>query len=215
MRHLSDFEHHELKRKFSIYHQSFYPGADKDAAAVSGNISYASQYLKAGIEQSWIGSDYIAEAGYIRRTGIFEITPSVSYLFYPSGSKRIISHGPAANLNAIFDPEFNLTDRETQLSYIIGWQNKSQLSVSMEEQFIKLSSAFDPTNTGGEKLNAGKQFLWNSVQAGFTSADFTPLPVLGVPNWWPDQDAAFYADASVFRPKRIRLPGQPQGQRDG
>jgi hypothetical protein len=31
---------------------------------------------------------------------------------------------------------------------------------------------------------------------------FTPLPVLGVPGWWPGQDAAFYADASVFRPQR-------------
>lgn len=37
---------------------------------------------------------------------------------------------------------------------------------------------------------------------GLTSADFTPLPVLGVPGWWEGQDAAFYADASVFRPKR-------------
>ena len=34
------------------------------------------------------------------------------------------------------------------------------------------------------------------------TAGFTPLPVLGVPGWWPQQDAAFYADASVFRPKR-------------
>lgn len=152
-----------------FYHQSFYPGSGMDAAAVSGNMSYSSKYLKAGIEQSWIGSDYVAEAGYIRRTGFYEITPSVSYLFYPSGSKRIISHGPSANLNAIFDPEFNLTDRETQLSYIIGWQNKCQLSVSLEEQFVKLSRAFDPTNTGGEKLNAGEKFHWNSVQAGFTS----------------------------------------------
>ncbi len=31
---------------------------------------------------------------------------------------------------------------------------------------------------------------------------FTPLPVLGVPNWWPQQDAAFYADTAVFRPRR-------------
>ena len=30
---------------------------------------------------------------------------------------------------------------------------------------------------------------------------FTPLPVLGIPGWWPAQDAAFYADASVFRPR--------------
>ncbi|KQQ96310.1 hypothetical protein ASF77_21080 [Massilia sp. Leaf139] len=37
---------------------------------------------------------------------------------------------------------------------------------------------------------------------GLATAGFTPLPVLGVPGWWPDQDRAFYLDASVFRPKR-------------
>jgi hypothetical protein len=32
---------------------------------------------------------------------------------------------------------------------------------------------------------------------------FHPLPVLGVPGWWPaNEDAAFYDDASVFRPLR-------------
>lgn len=36
-----------------------------------------------------------------------------------------------------------------------------------------------------------------------TNADFTPLPVLGVPGWWEGQDAAFYADVAVFRPKRV------------
>ncbi len=153
----------------TFYHHSFYPGADRDAAAVSGNIGYFSQYLKAAINQSWIGSDYIAEAGYIRRTGIYEITPSVSYLFYPSESERIISHGPGASFNAIFDPEFNLTDRETELSYTIGWQNKSQLSVSVGEEFVQLGTDFDPTNTGGDKLAAGEQFHWKNAQTEFIS----------------------------------------------
>lgn len=32
---------------------------------------------------------------------------------------------------------------------------------------------------------------------------FTPLPVLGIPGWWPDNELpAFYADTSVFRPSR-------------
>lgn len=32
---------------------------------------------------------------------------------------------------------------------------------------------------------------------------FSPLPVLGVPGWWPaNADAAFYDDATVFRPAR-------------
>ena len=35
------------------------------------------------------------------------------------------------------------------------------------------------------------------------SKPFTPLPVLGVPGWWPaNADPGFYADTSVFRPKR-------------
>ena len=34
---------------------------------------------------------------------------------------------------------------------------------------------------------------------------FSPLPVLGVPGWWPaNADPAFYADPGVFRPRRAR-----------
>ena len=38
---------------------------------------------------------------------------------------------------------------------------------------------------------------------GLATSHFTPLPVLGVPGWWPGQDAAFYEDEVVFRPKRL------------
>jgi hypothetical protein len=37
---------------------------------------------------------------------------------------------------------------------------------------------------------------------GLNTSSFTPLPVLGVPGWWPGQDREFYLDATVFRPKR-------------
>ena len=153
----------------TFYHQSFYPGSGSDAAAVSGNVNYSSRYLKADISQSWIGADYVAEAGYIRRTGFFQVSPGISYLFYPSSAKRIISHGPGMNFNIIFDPDLKMTDRETQLSYSVAFSDKSHLSVSMEENFVKLGSAFDPTNTGGEKLAAGENFQWKSARASFTS----------------------------------------------
>lgn len=36
-----------------------------------------------------------------------------------------------------------------------------------------------------------------------TSRYFAPMPVLGVPGWWPaNESPAFYADATVFRPGR-------------
>ncbi|CAN7614469.1 DUF3025 domain-containing protein [Pseudoduganella sp. LjRoot289] len=39
---------------------------------------------------------------------------------------------------------------------------------------------------------------------GLGKSSFTPLPVLGVPGWWPQQDEDFYSDVAVFRPKRSR-----------
>jgi len=38
---------------------------------------------------------------------------------------------------------------------------------------------------------------------GLAPSGFTPLQVLGVPGWWPDQDPEFYLDTTVFRPKRM------------
>jgi len=36
------------------------------------------------------------------------------------------------------------------------------------------------------------------------SKPFTPLPVLGVPGWWPEnEDFSFYDDSLVFRPRRL------------
>jgi len=45
---------------------------------------------------------------------------------------------------------------------------------------------------------------------------FSPLPVLGVPGWWPDNaQAAFYDDASVFRPRRPKgLAEKPYAKPD-
>ena len=38
-----------------------------------------------------------------------------------------------------------------------------------------------------------------------SSRCFTPLPVLGVPGWWPENEAhSFYDDPQVFRPGRRR-----------
>jgi hypothetical protein len=44
--------------------------------------------------------------------------------------------------------------------------------------------------------------------AGLTSRVFAPLPVLGIPGWWPENAApSFYDDASVFRAGRQRGTG--------
>lgn len=41
-----------------------------------------------------------------------------------------------------------------------------------------------------------------SLQSDITMRAYNPLPVLGIPGWHEQQDAIFYGDAKVFRPKR-------------
>lgn len=41
------------------------------------------------------------------------------------------------------------------------------------------------------------------LASGVNTSDFTPLPVLGIPDWWIGQDEAFYSDTGVFRPPRL------------
>jgi hypothetical protein len=56
----------------------------------------------------------------------------------------------------------------------------------------------------GDDLAAWDAWLAAGLSAAQLAAKpFTPLPVLGVPGWWPaNEGPGFYADASVFRPPR-------------
>ena len=60
----------------------------------------------------------------------------------------------------------------------------------------------------GDDLAAWDGWLAQGLSASVLAAKpFTPLPVLGVPGWWPaNEDPAYYADAGVFRPRRTDAP---------
>lgn len=55
-----------------------------------------------------------------------------------------------------------------------------------------------------ENIASLDAWLAQSLQPGpWATKPFAPLPVLGVPGWWPaNQSASFYDDAQVFRPAR-------------
>lgn len=49
----------------------------------------------------------------------------------------------------------------------------------------------------------------------WSTKPFMPLPVLGVPGWWPANEVpGFYDDRSVFRPRRPLARDAPAGARD-
>ena len=152
----------------TFYHQAFYPGANSDAAAAAANITFSTQFLTATLNQSWVGADYVAEAGYIRRKGYYEIYPAFQNKFFPSSSK-IANHGPGMKVDILFDPSFKKTDRDATVFYQMEWMNKSVAQINVTSSYVLLQAPFDPTNTGGVKLAEGEVFSWNSAGASFTS----------------------------------------------
>jgi hypothetical protein len=161
----------------TFYHQSFYPGSSGNAAVMAANLTYSTQYLLATLNQAWVGADYLAEVGYIRRKGYYEINPVVQYKFFPASS-AISNHGPAVKSSILFDPRMAMTDRDVQLLYQVEWVNKSILQLDVKDSYIRLQSPFDPTNSGGVKMAANEEFRWNEVGASFVSDIRRPLNLL-------------------------------------
>jgi hypothetical protein len=151
-----------------FYHQAFYPGASGSSATAFGGITYSTKYFTAAIDQSWVGADYTAEVGFIRRRGYLQSAPSLEYTFYPVHNK-LLSHGPSAEFSIIFNPDLKMTDRQTQIGYSICWKNRSEVNFLVNEQFVKLNRSFDPTNTGGIELDSGSDHHWKNAAVSFSS----------------------------------------------
>lgn len=56
--------------------------------------------------------------------------------------------------------------------------------------------------SASDKRNYLDRVIAQQLGATLVPANFSPLPVLGVPGWWKEQDDFFYADQRVFRPMR-------------
>ena len=93
---------------------------------------------------------------------------------------------------------------------------KEKVTVDMK-QMQNAAEDMEKQKTELEKINISNAELFDEdanvcqraditiarqIAQGLSTADFSPLPVLGVPGWWPNQDQTFYQDLTVFRPRR-------------
>lgn len=123
----------------------------------------------------------------------------------------IVHGGDAAVLEA-------LSRRDWHAAFVdgaAGWRDALKVTVcghAILEKFLTPYKAmtaqalfvhFEGTLTGSDL----DKLLADALLAGellTTPADLSPLPLMGIPGWWPEgrQDAGFYADRDVFRPPR-------------
>ena len=152
----------------AFYHHSFYKNAGNKPFATTGSLKYNNGVLSADIDYSFVGSGYEAEVGFVKRNGYHQFRPKIEYKFYPNKGS-VQNHGPSIKLDTFVDEDFDLTDQEIEIKYIINWRNRSKFTFDLENGYVKLKSPFDPTNIGGDTLSTGTEYNWNEFSINYVS----------------------------------------------
>lgn len=149
-------------------HKSISPGDDRQSLALSANMEYRTERWQIEGSYDLIGEDYLAETGFVRRTGLHRTEAGIEHKWYPT-SEKVANHGPQLRTGFIFDPDFKRTDSEWRASYEVVFLNRSELEFGYSRQYIRLLDDFDPTNSEGNFLEAGNSYGWNTVGLDYES----------------------------------------------
>ncbi len=132
-------------------------------------LSYNRQRLQLGVEQYFVGDNYIAAAGYVPRTDFFQVNPKMTIRLYPESSS-LEQHGITGQMRSFFRPsDFTLTDRDASLGYYLTFHNLSRIDFIVNHNFVMLQQDFDPTNTGLSFLPAGSEYDWTGASVLYRS----------------------------------------------
>lgn len=152
-----------------MYLKSFTPGVQSDDAVIASNLTYNTPFIKGTIQAEYVGENYNAAVGYIRRSQYFKLDGQISYLFFPETTSKILSHGPTLGNIQYYNLEGNSIDTATEIGYTLNFKNRSNMTLAYENQFIALQRAFDPIRTGIQSLDAGTEHRWNSLSLEYNS----------------------------------------------
>jgi hypothetical protein len=140
-----------------FYHHSFGPDSGTSPFAHGATIQYQDEHWDLRWSHSLVGEDFNAEAGYVRRTGFWQITPEIGYDFYPD-SRLINRHGPSLEYEGYWDLGNRKIEETWGLRYMLRFTNQMFAYVSGNQEYILLQDSFDPTGTDGPELPAGSDY---------------------------------------------------------
>src|SRR5690554_440109 len=147
---------------------SFGPNNTEESLVHAANLKYTSGNLNWNWRHEYVSENYVAEVGYVPRTGYYKLNPSIGYLFFPR-SKHILNHGPQLSTILFFDKDWQQTDHLNLLEYNFRFRSQSTLNLWAGHDFVQLQQAFDPTNYIGDTLAAGTEHRWYGWGAKFVS----------------------------------------------
>lgn len=172
--------------------KSFSPGETGKGMVHAANLRYSSGSLTGEWRHEYVSPDYTAEVGFVPRVGFYKINPSIAYLFFPN-SKKILRHGPTANVSLFYNMDVEQTDNITLLGYTMRFRSQSDLTVFGGFNRILLQAPFDPTNFSGNMLDAFTNHSWYNY-----GAEYVSKPQSLFTYRMSSQYGGYYADGNRF-----------------
>lgn len=116
----------------------------------------------------YVGEDYDAQVGFIRRQNYFRIQPEAQLYFYPSGGP-INSHGPGVEVETLWTNGFGRSDHAVGLYWDADLRNTSSIRFTLQNEYTYLFEAFDPSRTNAEPLAGEAGYNYSSVNLNYRS----------------------------------------------
>ena len=152
-------------------HKSFAPEAgDKDFSS-GGYLEYNTREWKFNLGSTYVGEDFQADLGFVRRNDIITVDPVATRVFYPTGSK-VNTHTIEVRANSTWSPEldFKYTDGMVDLEYQIQLRNQSSFEMALNHRYTYLLEDFDPTGSdNGEPLPAFSEYTYSKFDFSYQS----------------------------------------------
>nr|WP_297918282.1 DUF5916 domain-containing protein [uncultured Allomuricauda sp.] len=154
-----------------FFHKSFARDIGDDDSAGGVDLQYNSRHVNFGLRGNFVGEDYRADLGFVRRQDIVAARPFFEYNFWPKKGK-INSHGFRVGPNAIWRPnlDFQNTDYNIFLRWEAQFKTQEEIAARVFNRFTFLTDPFDPTGTDGAvELPADQGYYYTSYEVEFQS----------------------------------------------
>jgi len=144
----------------ATYHHAITASKNKHAFSHIAFINYNKRAIELEYFQSIVGAGYDAQVGFVQRTDIWTASPEVKFKFYPQND--VISNSQVGldvrlvsklgNDDNEFVTDFELIEKNIQLSGRLNFTNSSRLDGALEYETLKLLGDFDPTRIQADSI---------------------------------------------------------------
>ncbi len=149
----------------AFYHRSIDSDVDENGSSYGANLEYRVPKARIFLDYLTVEDEFEASTGFVPRKGFNRFEPGLEYNLYTK-SGFVNRHIFKVSTRHIWNEELGVTDKRLATGYEIYFSDNTRILFDVNTGWIRLLRPFDPTNSGGIKLEQGSSYnyLLNTLE---------------------------------------------------